>query len=116
MNTRPKRQHTSSVWTCCLLLLTLVPVSASAQKPTAADVPTLVKELKDKKALVRADAARRLVLLGQDAKPALPDLIEALSDTDDKVRHRALMALGNLWFLRGRDSGDTATAPFIPRR
>lgn len=37
----------------CLLILTVNPVS-SAQKPTAADVPDLVKQLKNKDARVRA--------------------------------------------------------------
>ncbi|MET0646656.1 MAG: hypothetical protein ABW208_08535, partial [Pyrinomonadaceae bacterium] len=80
MTTHYGRRHTTSLRTgclLCLLLLTLAPV-ASAQKPTTADVPTLVRELKDRNARVRADAARRLVLLGQEAKAALPDLIEAL--------------------------------------
>lgn len=85
-----------------LLLLTLTSISP-AQQLTSADVSAAVRDLKDKDAGVRADAARRLVLLAGKAKApnlveaASPALIEALKDSDSKVRNRAVMALGILW-------------------
>src|SRR3569832_1401690 len=85
-----------------LFLLTLTSI-APAQQLTNADVSAAVKDLKDKDAAVRADAARRLVLLAGKAKApnlveaASPALIEALKDSDGKVRNRAVMAFGILW-------------------
>jgi tetratricopeptide (TPR) repeat protein len=83
-------------------LLTLISISW-AQQLTNADVPAAVKDLKNDNSAIRAEAARRLVLLAVKAKtPALveastPPLIEALKDPDIKVRNRAVMALGILW-------------------
>jgi hypothetical protein len=54
-----------------VLLLTLVPV-ASAQKPTAADVPALITKLKDKDEKVRTQAAKYLELLGTRPEPPSP--------------------------------------------
>jgi len=85
-----------------LFLLTLTHVS-SAQQLTGAGIPAAVKDLKDKDPGVRADAARRLVLLALKApNPALveaasPALIDALKDPDNTVRYRSVMALGILW-------------------
>ena len=85
-----------------LFLFTVTPISW-AQQLTNADVPAAVKDLKNDNAAIRAEAARRLVLLAVKAKtPALveassPALIEALKDSDSKVRNRALMALGIFW-------------------
>jgi len=85
-----------------LFLLTLTSISSAQQLPSA-DVTAAIKDLKDKDAGVRADAARRLVLLTVKAKPpslvepASPALVEALKDSDSKVRYRSVMALGQLW-------------------
>ena len=95
----------TTVPTACLLtLFLLIPSSiAPAQQLTSVDVQAAVKDLKNKDAGVRADAARRLVLLVVKAKTpnlveaASPALIEALKDSDSKVRNRAVMALGILW-------------------
>jgi HEAT repeat protein/Tfp pilus assembly protein PilF len=86
----------------CLLFLTLTPDS-SGQQLTAADVPVLVRQLKDKHARVRAEAARHLTSLGVEARDALPALIQGLRDSDAKVRYRCVIALGGLW--SGAESG-----------
>ena len=92
--------RTTGLLTLFLLALTSI---APAQQLTNADVSIAVKDLQDKDAGVRADAARRLVLLAGEAKApnlveaASPALIDALKDSDSKVRNRAVMALGILW-------------------
>lgn len=98
MMTHRERRLTTRIWmTCllCLLLLTLAPVS-SGQKPTAADVPAIVKDLKDKEAKVRAEAVRRLTALGEAAKPAVPALVKLLKDKDEYTHGRAMHALGRI--------------------
>lgn len=78
----------------CLLLV----VAAVALAQGKADVPALVKQLKDKDALVRLKAARELAKLGPAAKEALPALKDALKDDDEDVRavaKRAIQAIGD---------------------
>ena len=88
---------TTSLWmTCllCLFLLTFTPVS-SAQQLTAADVPNIVKTLKDKNPQVRIEAVRQLGKIGPEARAAIPALIETLSDEVDFVRDSAALAFGS---------------------
>jgi len=89
--------------------LSALPVSFNAPSdlvrstPIAADLSTLVKDLKDKDAKVRAEAVRRLTGLGETAKPAIPALVQALGDSDAKVRHRAVRLLVIIsWPLPGQ--------------
>ena len=71
-------QLTTVSTACLLILFLLIPSSiAPAQQLTHVDVQAAVKDLKNKDAGVRADAARRLVLLVVKAKP--PNLLEARS-------------------------------------
>jgi HEAT repeat protein len=57
------------------------------------DVPTLMRNLRDRDASVRLRAAKLLGTLGPAGKPALPLLTEALKDPDADVRRMALQAL-----------------------
>ena len=50
------------------------------------NVSELVKDLKDKRADVRRDAADALVRIGPEAKAVVPALSEALKDEDRNVR------------------------------
>ena len=105
MTTHNDRSVTTSLWMTCLLCLFVltVPQMSSGQHSTATDLSGLVSDLKDKKVKVRAEAARLLTGMGEAARPAVPALIDALEDSDAKVRYRALIALGNLW--SGLESG-----------
>lgn len=105
MHTHRKRRFTVSLWIVALLFLVLSTFgpTSSGQQPAAADLPALVKELKNKDAKQRAEAVRRLTGLGEAARPAVPALVKALSDSDAKVRYRAVIALGRLW--SGNESG-----------
>jgi HEAT repeat protein/Tfp pilus assembly protein PilF len=105
MITNHKRRIATSLWLTsllCLFLLTIGHVS-SAQQTTISNLSTLVKDLKHKDAKVRAEAVRGLIAMRESAKPAIPALVEALGDSDPKVRYRAVIALGNLW--SGIESG-----------
>ena len=105
MITHRGRRVTTSFWVTSLLfpfLLTVAPIS-SGQQPIAADLSTLVNDLKDKDAKVRAEAVRRLTGLGETAKPAIPALVQALGDSDAKVRYRAVRLLVIIsWPLPGQ--------------
>jgi HEAT repeat protein len=57
------------------------------------DVPTLLKDLRDRDASVRLRAAKALGTLGPAGKPGIPLLTEALNDPDADVRRQALQAL-----------------------
>jgi len=59
----------------------------------AEDVPTLMKNLRERDASVRLRAAKLLGNLGPAGKPAVSLLTEALKDTDPDVRRMALQAL-----------------------
>src|SRR5437588_10836858 len=54
------------------------------------------KELKCKDATGRMRAAAVMNVLGQRARPAMPDLIECLADSNYVVRYEAALALGRL--------------------
>jgi hypothetical protein len=58
-----------------------------------ADVPALIKKLKDKDAAVRLAAARSLAKIGPAAKAAIPALTQALKDEDPDVRAAVKKAL-----------------------
>ena len=59
-------------------------------------VAALIQALGDKVALVRANAARGLRGMGQQAGPALEALVAALGDKDEWVRQNAASALGQI--------------------
>jgi HEAT repeat protein len=60
----------------------------------AADVDMLIKQMKDKDAEVRRQAAMELAQAGADAKPALDVLIAGLKDKDLYVRRFSAQAIG----------------------
>lgn len=62
--------------------------------PMSADVPALMKLLKDPGA--NGAAAVALGRIGPEAKPAVPHLIELLNDRDGEVRGAAAEALGRI--------------------
>jgi HEAT repeat protein len=61
-----------------------------------ADVNELMKQLKDKDAEIRRQAAKELSELGPDAKEALAVLVNALKDKDLYVRRFSIQAIGNI--------------------
>lgn len=73
-----------------LLALALVASGAPVQ---AQSLDRLVEQLTAADLETRQEAARRLSLLRAGAQPALPALIRALSDSDDRVREHAVTAL-----------------------
>jgi HEAT repeat protein len=72
----------------------------------AADVPDLVKQLKDADPTVRRAAAKALGEACADAKTAVGPLAKALKDTDPFVRRFAAQALGEI----GPDAKDAVPA------
>jgi HEAT repeat protein len=76
-----------------LVILTLFGLAAAAG---AADVPTLVKQLKSSDPDLRRAAAKQLGEAGADAKPAITALAAALKDKDLFVRRFAAQALGEI--------------------
>jgi HEAT repeat protein len=64
--------------------------------PTAADVPALVRLLKDPSGPGKAAAATALGRIGPAAKDAVPRLADALTDGDAAVRAAAAEALGRI--------------------
>src|SRR4051794_29604827 len=82
-----------------LAAVALIPVLADDAKkdpPPAKPVKDFVKDLTDKDADVRADAADGLGKHGAAAKEAVPALIAALKDPDEDVRDAAADALGRI--------------------
>ncbi len=76
------------LWIVCVMPM-------AAPVADAADVTTLVKQLKSPEADVRRNAARELANLGEEARPAVPALITAIKqDRDLFVRRFAVQALG----------------------
>jgi len=69
-------------------------------------VPLLRDALKDKLVERRSGAAYALGLLGEAARPALPELLAALNDADTDVRRQASFAIA-----RVVPAGRTAPAP-----
>jgi HEAT repeat protein len=59
-------------------------------------VPELARQLRNRSAARRVEAAEALAGLGPGAARAVPDLIKALDDSDVRVRRRAAAALGKI--------------------
>ena len=78
------------------LLLAALMVLGLACSAGAADVPTLVKQLKSADPDQRRAAAKGLGEAGPDAKPAITALATALGDKDLFVRRFAAQALGEI--------------------
>lgn len=74
------------------LLRPAEPPSESALRREAAE--QVIPHLQARTAGERRQAADALLVLGVDARPAVPALIEALKDEDEGVRLRAARALG----------------------
>jgi HEAT repeat protein len=71
--------------------------SASTQNPKGkADIPTLIKMLKDKNVVTRRGAALSLAVIENPAPEAVPALVEALRDDDGEIRRQCAMALGRI--------------------
>ena len=71
----------------CLVELTTI------HAQTAAVVSVLIESLHDKSAPYRATAAGMLGEFGEDAKPAVPQLVQALKDESEHVRGAAAHSL-----------------------
>ena len=65
-------------------------------KADPAAIPAIANALRDKNALVRAEAALALLNLGPDAEQAIPALTAATRDKNPKVRDYAARALERL--------------------
>ncbi len=70
------------------------------------NVSELVKNLKDKRADVRSNAAGALGQIGPEAKAAVPALSEALKDDEARVRSSAADALDQIRSDDTRDRHD----------
>lgn len=105
------RINTRAVTLSLTLLLLATAQTARAQADGEAQaVLTFAGQLKDENAQVRALAAERLVSLGGEAKAAIPALVEALRDSDRKVRNHSVVALGHLWWYWGARGPEAETA------
>ncbi len=62
----------------------------------AEDVPALLKRLQGSEVAVRVEAAREIGDLGEQAKAAVPALVEALGDPAAPMRKAAAAALGSI--------------------
>jgi HEAT repeat protein len=86
----------------CVLFLVLAAFAtpAVAQETPEATTPrtveALIADLKDPTAETRFQAIIELASRGSDAEPAVPLLVEALRDSNDRVRIVAAMCLGEL--------------------
>jgi HEAT repeat protein len=79
--------------------LGLVRLGFDGPRPPAVDLDAAanrIGRLKDRDPAVRALAARLLEHVGAKAAPAIPVLIETLSDSDDEVQYAALEALESI--------------------
>ena len=109
---KPKSRFTILLTVIIVILLILVIGCHNIQrgKVSVQDLPDLIEDLEDEEPDVRLDALRKIEILGNDAKPALPRVLNLLSDKDEMPRirgaaafvvglthrHRALGVLG-LW-------------------
>jgi hypothetical protein len=71
-------------------------MAADTRAATAETVAIVSQVLSDRRAEMRAEAARTLGALAPAAAAALPDLVAALDDGDDEVRTAAAYAIGKL--------------------
>jgi HEAT repeat protein len=78
---------------CLGVMVALLVVVLAAD---GADVSELTKQMKDKDAQVRRQAAKELSDLGPEAKEALAQLIAGLKDNDLYVRRFSAKAIGNI--------------------
>lgn len=76
-----------------------------------ADVPGLMRDLRDRDASVRVRAAKALGTLGAAGRPAVPLLVEALKDSDVDVRLLALKALRKI--SPDTNPGDAEVALYV---
>ena len=81
-------------------------LGAALAKAGPRTVPLLREALKDKLVERRSGAAYALGLLGDAARPALPELLDALNDPDTDVRRQASYAI-----VRVVPAGRAAPAP-----
>lgn len=61
-------------------------------------VPQLMARLRDPQSTIQGAAARFLGLIGEAAREALPELIDAIRNGDCELRHSALIAIGEIGF------------------
>jgi HEAT repeat protein len=78
------------------LMASLVCLGCLAASASAAEIPELVKQLKDPDSATRRNAAKSLGEAGPDAKEAIPALAAALKDNDLFVRRFAAQSLGEI--------------------
>ena len=79
---------------CRTFCLALLLVATGATRAQDADMAQLMKDLRTGDLEARLEAAWALSQIGEAATPAVPALIEALSDDDEGVRLLAASALG----------------------
>jgi len=84
-------------------------LGAALAKTGVRTVAPLREALKDKLVSRRSGAAYALGLLGESARPALPELLEALTDPDTDVRRQASFAIGRVIPVGRAGPPDTAT-------
>ena len=96
-----------------LVLSATVSSSAVRASDQTVGVLALTKRLKDDDAGFRSLAAYALGQLGPAARDAVPDLTEALQDSNHKVRSSSVYALGlALFFEAGRIARVSAVVTF----
>ena len=71
-------------------------LAVALAKTGSRTVPLLRDALKDKLTERRSGAAYTLGLLGEAARPALPELLNALNDSDTDVRRQASFAIARV--------------------
>ena len=69
---------------------------APPPRPTTADLPKLLGDLKSADAGTRAAGAAAVAILGEQAADAVPALHAVLKDADPRVREEAANALGQI--------------------
>jgi HEAT repeat protein len=65
-------------------------------RPRKAAFDTFIRGLRDPDEFARAEAAAALAELGEEAAPALPDLVHALGDSSASIRGAAAKAIGRI--------------------
>lgn len=95
----PEREAQPKRWEGTLLrrLTTFLLLLALVAPAWAQDAPQLITQLQDMDPYVRANAAGSLAYMGEEAKPALPALLDALTkDPEPQVRREVVSALEQL--------------------